>query len=107
MRPTLSRAFTLGRAIGILAVGAAALALPGTSRGRPATRDVQPACAPAGPTVCDQLLETVTVPADSTGVTTQTDFSPDQPYRFVFSGVVHFQNPNPGYANNHFDYDSL
>jgi hypothetical protein len=107
MRPTLSRAFTLGRAIGILAAGAASLALPGTSTGRLAARSVQPPeqCAPVGNVVCDHLLETVTVPAGSTGVPTETDFSPDQPYRFVFGGVIHVQGGH--LADDHFDVDNL
>jgi hypothetical protein len=101
MRHTLSRAFTLGRVIGILAVGAAALTLPGTSTGRPAARGVQPPeqCAPAGNVVCDHLLETVTVPGGSTGVPTTTVFSPDQAYRFVVSGFVH-RHSDPNFSWN-------
>jgi hypothetical protein len=102
MRHTLSRAFTVGRGIGILAAGAAALALPGTSTGRPAARGVAPLddCAPAGTIVCDQLLDTIVVPAGSTGVPSKIDFSPNQPYRWVVSGVVHRQGPPGTYSGD-------
>jgi hypothetical protein len=102
MRHTLSRAFTVGRLIGILVVGAAALALPGTSTGRPAARAVQPPeqCAPAGNVVCDHLLETVTVPAGSTGDPSKIDLPPGQPYRLVVSGFVTRGGPSSGFSWN-------
>jgi hypothetical protein len=105
MRHTLSRAFALGRVIGILAAGAAALALPGTSTGRPAARSVQPPdrCAPAGNVVCDHLLEPPITVTPGGSQTTETDFAADQPYRFVVSGVMHYQDPNT--PELHFDAD--
>jgi hypothetical protein len=81
MRHTLSRAFTLGRVIGILAVGAAALALPGTSTGRPA-RAARAADQP-------QPLGTIVVPGGQTQpIPFGVEFKKGESYRIVASGSV-------------------
>jgi hypothetical protein len=101
MRHTLSRAFTVGGLIGVLAVGAAALTLPGTSTGRPAR---------PGRTSVGKLLETIVVPAGQTApITAATTFKKGTSYTFVVSGSVTgtFQCCDGDPITNSFSFDPI
>lgn len=94
-----SRALILGGAISVLAAAALAAALPvdaPASAVRSATAPEYCKPFPAGTVVCDDLLETLTVTPGGGAQTTTTDFRPDQPYRFVFSGSVHYADSFTG-----------